>query len=71
MWLLVYISSLLVLMGGQKASLLYIGLTLLLIAFGVAGYLAIGPEPGRPGPRGYARRRACGGSRASWSGRFQ
>ncbi|MDX6705178.1 MAG: hypothetical protein QOI48_1024 [Solirubrobacteraceae bacterium] len=53
-WLLVYTSSLFVLMGGQKANLLQIGLTLLLIAFGIAVYLAIRPEPGRPPPRGYA-----------------
>jgi hypothetical protein len=53
-WLLVYVSSLLVLMGAQKADLLYIGLTLLLVAFGIAVYLAIRPEAGRPPPRGYA-----------------
>jgi hypothetical protein len=54
-WLLVYTSSLFVLMGGQKANLLQIAHRAAdLIAFGIAVYLAIRPEPGRPPPRGYA-----------------
>ena len=53
-WLAVYVSSLLVLMGSQRAELGVVGLGILLIAFGVAIYLAIRPMPGRPPPRGFA-----------------
>lgn len=52
-WLLVYISSLLVLMGGQRGDLGVVGLSLLLIAFGIAIYLAIRPLPGRAPPKGF------------------
>jgi hypothetical protein len=52
MWLLVYVASLLVLMGSQRAELGVVGLGLIAIAFGVALYLAGGPDPARPRPRG-------------------
>jgi hypothetical protein len=53
-WLAVYVSSLLVLMGSQRQELGVVGLAILLIAFGVAIYLAIRPLPGRPPPKGFA-----------------
>jgi hypothetical protein len=53
-WLAVYVSSLLVLMGSQRQDLGIVGLAMLLIAFGVAIYLAVRPIPGRPPPKGFA-----------------
>jgi hypothetical protein len=53
-WLAVYVSSLLVLMGSQRPEIGVVGLTILLIAFGVATYLAIRPVRGRPPPKGFA-----------------
>ena len=53
-WLAVYVSSLLILMGSQRPEIGVVGLTILLIAFGVAIYLAIRPLPGRPPPKGFA-----------------
>ncbi|MGI9097881.1 MAG: hypothetical protein ACR2H2_05205 [Solirubrobacteraceae bacterium] len=41
-------------MGGQRAELGIVGMSILLIAFGVAIYLAIRPTPGRPPPKGFA-----------------
>jgi hypothetical protein len=53
-WLLVYVASLFVLMGGQRFDLLVVGVALLVLAFGVAVYLATRPEPGRPRPVGFS-----------------
>jgi hypothetical protein len=53
-WLAVYVSSLLVLMGSQRQDLGIVGLAILLMAFGVAIYLAIRPLPGHPPPKGFA-----------------
>jgi hypothetical protein len=53
-WLAVYVSSLLVLMGSQRQELGVVGLAILLMAFGVAIYLAIRPLPGHPPPKGFA-----------------
>jgi hypothetical protein len=53
-WLAVYVGSLFVLMGAQREALGVIGLSLVLIAFGAAIYLAVRPLPGRPPPKGYA-----------------
>jgi hypothetical protein len=53
-WLAVYVSSLLVLMGAQRPEIGVVGLTILLIAFGVAIYIAIRPVPGQPPPKGFA-----------------
>ena len=54
LWLAVYIGSLLVLMGSQRADLGVVGMALVLIAFGGAIYLAVRPTPGSPPPRGFA-----------------
>ena len=54
LWLAVYIGSLLVLMGSQRADLGVVGIALVLIAFGGATYLAVRPSPGNPPPRGFA-----------------
>jgi hypothetical protein len=53
-WLAVYVASVLVLMGGQRAYLGIVGVGIILIAFGVAIYLAVRPLPGRPPPKGFA-----------------
>lgn len=53
-WLAVYVSSLLVLMGSQRAELAVAGMGVLLIAFGIAIYLAVRPLPGHPPPKGFA-----------------
>ncbi len=53
-WLLVYVGSLFVLMGAQEFALGIVGLALLLMALGIALYLAVRPEPGQPMPPGFA-----------------
>jgi hypothetical protein len=52
-WLAVYVASVFVLMGGQRWDLGIAGLAVLVIALGVAIYLATRPLPGRPPARGY------------------
>jgi hypothetical protein len=52
-WLAVYVGSLFVLFGAQRADLGAIGMTAILIAFGVAIYLAARPLPGHPPPKGF------------------
>jgi hypothetical protein len=54
LWLAEYVGSLFVLMGAQRAELGVVGLSLVLIAFGVASYLAVRPLPGHPPPKGFA-----------------
>jgi hypothetical protein len=52
-WLLVAIGSLFTIMGAQRHDLLVVGLALMFVALGLAVWLAIEPEPGRPGARPY------------------
>jgi hypothetical protein len=49
-WLLVYVGSVLVLMGSQRSDFLGVGLALILVALGVAVHLAVRAEPRRPRP---------------------
>jgi uncharacterized membrane protein (UPF0136 family) len=49
-WLLVYIGSVLVLMGSERFDFLGVGLALILVALGVAVHLAVRGERGRPRP---------------------
>jgi hypothetical protein len=52
-WLLVAIGSLFTIMGGQRADLLIVGQVLVFLALGLAVWLAVEPEPGKPGARPY------------------
>jgi hypothetical protein len=52
-WLFVYVGSILVLMGSQHRHLAVVGMSLILIAFGIALYLATGPQQDKPRPPGF------------------
>jgi hypothetical protein len=54
LWLAIYVASLFVLMGAQRAQLGVVGMSILLIGFGVAIYLAIRPARGMAPPKGFA-----------------
>lgn len=49
-WLLVYVASGLIILGRGDVGLLVAGIVLTVIAFGIAVYVALHPEPGRPRP---------------------
>jgi hypothetical protein len=51
LWLGVYVGSVFVLMGSQREDMLVVGACLIVLAWGLAVWLALRPEPGRPRPR--------------------
>jgi hypothetical protein len=51
LWLAVYVGSVLVLMGSQRREMLVVGACLIVLAWGLAVWLAVRPEPGRPRPK--------------------